>query len=33
MFTLGIEFSFAELRHLWRTALIGGGIQVAATAR
>ncbi len=32
MFTLGIEFSFAELRHLWRTALIGGGVQVAITA-
>ena len=32
MFTLGVEFSFAELRHLWRTALIGGGIQVGLTA-
>ena len=32
MFTLGIEFSFAELRHLWRTALIGGGVQVGITA-
>lgn len=32
MFTLGIEFSLAELRHLWRTALIGGGIQVGVTA-
>lgn len=32
MFTLGIEFSLAELRHVWRTALIGGGIQVALTA-
>ncbi len=32
MFTLGIEFSLGELRHLWRTALIGGGIQVAVTA-
>lgn len=31
MFTLGIEFSFGELRHLWRTALVGGGLQVAAT--
>ncbi len=29
MFTLGIEFSLGELRHLWRTALFGGGIQVA----
>lgn len=32
MFTLGVEFSFAELRHLWRTALIGGGVQVGSTA-
>ncbi len=32
MFTLGIEFSLAELRHLWRTALIGGGVQVGITA-
>lgn len=28
MFTLGIEFSLGELRHLWRIALFGGGIQV-----
>ena len=32
MFTLGIEFSIAELRHVWRTALIGGGLQVGLTA-
>jgi monovalent cation:H+ antiporter-2, CPA2 family len=32
MFTLGIEFSLAELKHLWRTALIGGGLQVGITA-
>ncbi len=32
MFTLGIEFSFSELRHAWRTALIGGGLQVFITA-
>ena len=32
MFTLGIEFSLAELRHLWRTALVGGGLQVGLTA-
>lgn len=31
MFTLGIEFSLTELRHLWRTALVGGGLQVAIT--
>lgn len=29
MFTLGIEFSLAELRHLWRVAVFGGGLQVA----
>lgn len=32
MFTLGIEFSLRELRHLWRIAFIGGGLQVAITA-
>ena len=32
MFTLGIEFSLSEFKHLWRTALIGGGLQVAITA-
>lgn len=32
MFTLGIEFSLSELKHLWRTALIGGGLQVGITA-
>lgn len=31
MFTLGIEFSLGELRHLWRTALAGGGLQVGIT--
>lgn len=32
MFTLGIEFSLAELKHMWRVALIGGGIQMGLTA-
>lgn len=32
MFTLGIEFSLNELRHLWRTALVGGSLQVGLTA-
>ncbi len=32
MFTLGIEFSFSEFKHLWRTALVGGGLQVGITA-
>ncbi len=31
MFTLGIEFSLTELKHLWRTALVGGGLQVGIT--
>ncbi|MEO7098543.1 MAG: cation:proton antiporter [Luteolibacter sp.] len=32
MFTLGIEFSLSEFKHLWQTALIGGGLQVGITA-
>lgn len=32
MFTLGIEFSLSEFKHLWHTALIGGGMQVGITA-
>lgn len=32
MFTLGIEFSLSEFKHLWRTAVIGGGLQVGITA-
>lgn len=28
MFTLGLEFSIDELRHLRKTALVGGGIQM-----
>ncbi len=32
MFTLGIEFSLSEFKHLWRTALIGGGLQMGITA-
>jgi len=28
MFTLGIEFSLTELKHLWRVSLMGGAIQV-----
>jgi CPA2 family monovalent cation:H+ antiporter-2 len=32
MFTLGIEFSLTELKHLWKVALIGGGVQVGLTA-
>jgi len=31
MFTLGIEFSLGELRHLWRLAVFGGGLQVLLT--
>ncbi|MES2995641.1 MAG: cation:proton antiporter [Verrucomicrobiota bacterium] len=32
MFTLGVGFSLAELRHLWRLAIIGGGLQMGITA-
>lgn len=32
MFTLGIEFSLTELRHLWKRALVTGGLQMAITA-
>ena len=32
MFTLGIEFSIEELKHLRRFALIGGGIQMSLCA-
>ena len=32
MFTIGIEFSLSEFKHLWRTALIGGGLQVGVTS-
>ena len=31
MFTLGIEFSFTELKKLKRLAVVGGGVQMAAT--
>lgn len=31
MFTLGIEFSLGEIRHLWRISLLGGGLQVLST--
>lgn len=31
MFTLGIEFSLAELRHLRKAAFLGGGVQCALT--
>jgi CPA2 family monovalent cation:H+ antiporter-2 len=32
MFTLGIEFSVTEFTRLWRTALLGGALQVGITA-
>jgi len=32
MFSLGIEFSLRELKHLWRFAFIGGGLQVLLTS-
>ncbi|MGE9270576.1 MAG: cation:proton antiporter, partial [Verrucomicrobiales bacterium] len=27
MFTLGVEFSLGEMKHLWRLSLLGGGLQ------
>jgi CPA2 family monovalent cation:H+ antiporter-2 len=32
MFTLGIEFSLSELKHLRKAALVGGGVQMGLTA-
>lgn len=32
MFTLGIEFSFSELKHLRRAAFLGGSVQMGLTA-
>ena len=32
MFTLGIEFSLGELKHLWRVSLMGGGFQVGTVS-
>lgn len=31
MFAVGVHFSLKELRALWRTAIIGGGMQIAGT--
>jgi len=31
MFTVGVHFSLDQLRSLWRTAVIGGGLQILAT--
>ncbi len=31
MFTLGIEFSLSEFKHIWKIALLGGGMQVGLT--
>ena len=28
MFSIGLEFSVRELRHLWRVTFVGGGLQV-----
>lgn len=31
MFTLGLEFSLSEFKHLWKIALVGGGLQMSLT--
>lgn len=31
MFAVGIHFSLAELRAIWRTAILGGGAQIVGT--
>lgn len=32
LFTVGLEFSLTEIRRIWRKVLIGGTLQIAATA-
>jgi CPA2 family monovalent cation:H+ antiporter-2 len=32
LFTVGLEFSLTEIRRIWRKVLIGGTIQIGATA-
>jgi CPA2 family monovalent cation:H+ antiporter-2 len=32
LFSIGLEFSLARLRRLWRVLLLGGGLQVGLTA-
>lgn len=32
LFTVGLEFSLAELRRIWRAVLFGGTLQIAVTA-
>ena len=31
LFTIGLEFSLARLRTIWRTIALGGGLQVSLT--
>jgi CPA2 family monovalent cation:H+ antiporter-2 len=31
LFTVGLDFSLAELQRVWKTVLVGGGLQIAAT--
>src|SRR5262245_1734349 len=31
LFTIGLEFSLARLRLIWRTIALGGGLQVGLT--
>jgi K+:H+ antiporter len=30
LFTVGLDFSVAELRRIWKTVVLGGGLQIAA---
>jgi CPA2 family monovalent cation:H+ antiporter-2 len=31
LFTVGLDFSLAELRRIWRTVVLGGGLQILVT--
>jgi CPA2 family monovalent cation:H+ antiporter-2 len=31
LFTVGLDFSLAELRRIWKTVVIGGGLQIGVT--
>ena len=32
LFTVGLEFSLTEIRRIWRKVLVGGSLQIGATA-
>src|SRR3990170_4421440 len=31
LFTVGLDFSLAELQRIWRTVVVGGSLQIAGT--